>query len=70
MSILIKNMEMPKNCWSCALGIYCNEHIVCMLIAKDVSENSRCRDTECPLEHIVEVKPYTYDGPIGGFHDD
>ena len=70
MAILIKNMEMPINCWNCDLGLYCNHHIVCIPIAKDVTENSRCIDIECPLEDIVEVKPCIDDRPMGGFHDD
>lgn len=70
MAILIKNMEMPKNCWDCKLGLYCNESILCIPIPKNVTENTKCRDIECPLENIVEVKPCIDDRPMGGFHDD
>ena len=70
MAILIKNMEMPKNCLSCKLNICCNGHIICMQIAKDVSEHTRSRDIECPLEYITEAKPCIDIGPMGGFHDD
>ena len=58
MSILIKSMEMPKDCNSCrfsGFGGLRNERIVCMFTGSNDYLNQQERFSDCPL---VEVPPH------------
>lgn len=56
MSVLIKGMEMPKNCWLCPLSVLYEkprEMLLCRIIKEEVLRNKI--DGNCPL---VEIPPH------------
>ena len=56
MSILIKGMEMPKNCFWCPLSVLSDNRLFC-----EVTKNEVVRakiDVDCPL---VPVPPHGFD---------
>ena len=54
MSILIKGMEMPENCWDCPLQY---DYMCCSVMdeIKLTDENEKKRDRNCPLEEVTET---------------
>lgn len=71
MSVLIKGMEMPENCYACQLcdevEAFTNEFI-CYCTGKayeDVTKYADCRPEWCPLEefHLIEFRGFTGAGP-------
>ena len=56
MSVLIKGMEMPTNCWLCPLSVLLEkprEMLFCRIIKEEVLRNKV--DGNCPL---IEVPPH------------
>ena len=54
MSVLVKNMQMPKSCGCCPM-CYCDHYgyVMCALISEEV--NLKTRFPDCPL---VEIPPH------------
>ena len=56
MSVLIKGMEMPENCWDCPLQY----DYICCSVMDDIEltdENEKKRDSNCPLEEVPDAQP-------------
>lgn len=53
MSVLIKGMEMPKNCLLCPLSVLSGERLFCEITKEEVLRSKRMSD--CPL---VPVPPH------------
>lgn len=53
MSVLIKDMEMPKACWECQLKVYLFQQLWCVPSNKviDRGDNTK-REPDCPLIEI------------------
>lgn len=54
MSVLIKDMEMPKNCWECSLSDVDDDYGRCCLFSGIACLNIG-RQNNCPL---IEVPPH------------
>lgn len=55
MSILIKNMKMPKDCLHCGLHCgFCDGEIYCNVLYRYVEFDNESRDEECPMVEIKE----------------
>lgn len=52
MSVLIKNMEMPKTCWGCQFGDDCGETVHCNITGESQIADKR---HDCPL---IEIPPH------------
>lgn len=55
MSILIKGMEMPKNCWECPCDYGAFGKCVCGLTEQSTQEFCKNRRDDCPL---IEIQPH------------
>lgn len=54
--ILIKGMEMPRDCMECDISQYVTQHDrYCLVVDDNVNKYSETRHPKCPL---VEVKPH------------
>lgn len=54
MSVLVKNMEMPKNCWECSLSDIDDDYGRCCLYS-GIACLTIGRQDNCPL---IEVSPH------------
>ena len=56
MSVIVENMDMPENCYHCALCVDEGLHIWCPAMNASVagycSPNSKVRHPKCPLKEI------------------
>ena len=54
MSVIIRGMDMPENCWDCP----CSHDLWCNVCGKDVSHvteyGNEARDEDCPLFPVPE----------------
>lgn len=51
MSVLVKGMDMPKNCSTCDLNVYENGYLYCDLLGM-VDNIPNKRDADCPLIEV------------------
>ena len=54
MSVLIKGMEMPMNCWFCNVKSWDYSEYVCPFDGQEIHSGDAKRHTDCPLIEIPD----------------
>ena len=54
MSVLIKGMEMPKDCIKCPLCLFADGHWKCIADGSHADFGGTCRPQNCPLIELPD----------------
>lgn len=54
MSVLIKGMEMPTNCWFCSVKSWDDDEYVCPFSGRTIKSGDANRHEDCPLIELPD----------------